>query len=53
MLDHDPRPPDQDTGGGFAARKALEWTLELCERLGFDPEPLIAAEAAAKPEVAA
>jgi uncharacterized protein YjbI with pentapeptide repeats len=34
----------KETGGGFAARKALEWTLELCDRLGFDPDSLDAAQ---------
>ena len=37
----------KETGGGFAARMALEWTLELCTILGFDPE------AVAEPEQAA
>jgi uncharacterized protein YjbI with pentapeptide repeats len=28
----------KETGGGFAARMALEWTLELAAILGIDPE---------------
>lgn len=28
----------KETGGGFAARKALEWTLAWCEAVGVDPE---------------
>ena len=38
--------PSDETGGGFAAKKALEWTLELCEALGFDPDALLRVEAA-------
>lgn len=29
---------DKETGGGFAARKALEWTLELAAILGMEVE---------------
>jgi hypothetical protein len=28
----------KETGGGFAARKALEWALAWCEAVGVDPE---------------
>jgi hypothetical protein len=36
----------KETGGGFAARKALEWTLELAEILGIDPDvaPVVSTE---------
>ena len=40
--------PGDDTGGGFAAGKALEWALEYCALTGIeiDPEPAAQAEAA-------
>ena len=30
--------PGDDTGGGFAAGKALEWALEFCGWAGIDPD---------------
>ena len=30
--------PGDETGGGFAAGKALEWALEFCALLGTDPD---------------
>jgi hypothetical protein len=34
--------PGDDTGGGFAAEKALEWALEYCALTGINPEPAAA-----------
>jgi hypothetical protein len=28
----------KETGGGFAARKALEWALQYCDCIGLDPD---------------
>ena len=42
--------PGDESGGGFAAQKALEWTLAWCAAHGFDPE---APEAAASTKAAA
>ena len=30
--------PGDDTGGGYAAQKALEWALEWCRLSGVDPD---------------
>ena len=36
--------PGDDTGGGFAAGKALEWAMEFCALLGIDPDRAEAAK---------
>ncbi len=30
--------PGDDSGGGFAAKQALDWTLEFCRTFGIDPD---------------
>jgi len=30
--------PENETGGGFAAKKALEWTLDWCGCHGINPD---------------
>jgi hypothetical protein len=44
MMIHPGDLPTNETGGGFAARKALEWTLEYAALRGISaPEPAEAA----------
>ena len=34
--------PGSESGGGFAAQKALEWTLDWCASMGIDPDAPLA-----------